>query len=92
MGEVAPHCAWRAVCGAGAGRRGAWRTESGTPSHGERNVTNPPGMTDAERAKLEAQRDRLMKLLQGSEDADDRQDLTREWTRIDNLLNRDGRG
>ncbi len=55
-------------------------------------MTNPPGMTDAERAKLEAQRDRLMKLLQGSEDADDRQDLTREWTRIDNLLNRDGRG
>lgn len=52
-------------------------------------------MTDAERAKLEAQRDRLMKLLrdtEGSEDAEDRQDLTREWTRIDNLLNRDGRG
>ena len=58
-------------------------------------MTNPPGMTDAERKKLEAQRDRLMKLLrdtEGSEDAEDRQDLTREWNRIDNLLNRDGRG
>ncbi len=58
-------------------------------------MTNPPGMTDAERRKLEAQRDRLMKLLresEGGDDADDRQDLTREWTRIDNLLNRDGRG
>jgi hypothetical protein len=52
-------------------------------------------MTDAERKKLEAQRDRLMKLLrdsEGSGDAEDRRDLTREWTRIDNLLNRDGRG
>jgi hypothetical protein len=52
-------------------------------------------MTDAERWKLEAQRDRLMKLLretEGGDDAEDRQDLTREWTRIDNLLNRDGRG
>ncbi len=55
-------------------------------------MTNPPEMTDAERRKLEAQRDRLMKLLRESEDADDRQDLTREWTRIDNQLNRDGRG
>ena len=52
-------------------------------------------MTDAERKKLEAQRDRLMKLLkesEGGDDPEDRQDLTREWNRIDNLLNRDGRG
>ena len=58
-------------------------------------MTNPTGMSDAERRKLEAQRDRLMKLLretEGGDDAEDRQDLTREWTRIDNLLNRDGRG
>lgn len=61
-------------------------------------MTNPPGMTDAERARLEAQRDRIMRLLKESEsggetlEADDRQDLVREWNRIDNLLQRDGRG
>lgn len=58
-------------------------------------MNNPSGMSDAERKKLEAQRDRLMKLLkeaEGGGDAEDRADLTREWTRIDNLLNRDGRG
>lgn len=76
----------RAVCGAEPGAAGR------DPQPRRANVTNPPGMTDAERKKLEAQRDRLMKLLQSSEDAEDRQDLTREWTRIDNLLNRDGRG
>lgn len=48
-------------------------------------------MTDTERAKLEARRDRLMKLIQdgGSDlEADDRADLMQEWTKIDNLLNR----
>lgn len=49
-------------------------------------------LTDAERAKLEQRRDRLMKLLKegGGEplDADDRADLMQEWTKIDNLLQR----
>lgn len=53
-------------------------------------------LTDAERAKLEQRRDRLMQLMKEGEgpggssklDADDRADLEQEWTRIDNLLNR----
>ncbi|HET6229332.1 MAG TPA: hypothetical protein VFE05_04575 [Longimicrobiaceae bacterium] len=52
-------------------------------------------LTDAERAKLEQRRDRLMQLMKdgrsggGSElDADDLADLTQEWNKIDNLLNR----
>lgn len=49
-------------------------------------------MTPTERAKLEARRDRLMKLLNDKDgeplDADDRADLTQEWNKIDNLLNR----
>jgi hypothetical protein len=51
-------------------------------------------MTPAERAKLEARRDRLMKLMKESDgsgggeqlDADDRADLAEEWTKIDKLL------
>lgn len=51
-------------------------------------------MTAAERAKLEARRDRLMKLMKESDgsgggeqlDADDRADLAEEWTKIDKLL------
>jgi hypothetical protein len=42
-----------------------------------------------ERAKLEQRRDRLMKLMNdGGEgmDADDRDDLMREWAKLDNLL------
>ena len=53
-------------------------------------------LTDAERAKLEQRRDRLMKLMKegdgsgGGEvlDAEDRADLAQEWNRIDALLNR----
>lgn len=53
-------------------------------------------LTDAERAKLEQRRDRLMKLMKEGDgsgggstlDADDRADLAQEWTRIDNLLQR----
>jgi len=53
-------------------------------------------MNAAERAKLEARRDRLMKLMKegdgsgGGEqlDADDRADLVQEWNRIDQMLNR----
>ena len=51
-------------------------------------------LTDAERAKLEQRRDRIMKLLQAGNadgsalDADDRADLEQEWQRIDHTLNR----
>jgi hypothetical protein len=46
-------------------------------------------LTDAERAKLEQRRDRLMKLMNEDDlDADDRADLVQEWNRIDALLQR----
>lgn len=53
-------------------------------------------LTDAERARLEQRRDRLMKLLKEGDgsagssdmDPDDRADLMQEWTKLDNLLNR----
>lgn len=46
-------------------------------------------LTDAERAKLEQRRDRLMKLMKEDDlDADDRADLVQEWNRIDTQLNR----
>lgn len=46
-------------------------------------------LTDAERAKLEERRDRLMQLMKdGSLDPDDRADLEQEWTKIDRELNR----
>ncbi len=49
------------------------------------------GLTDAERTRLEQKRDRIMKLLRegdasGELDADERQDLTEEWNRIDATL------
>jgi len=52
-------------------------------------------LTDAERAKLEQRRDRLMKLMKEGDvpgggstlEADDRADLAQEWSRIDSLLN-----
>lgn len=53
-------------------------------------------LTDAERARLEQRRDRLRELMKEGDgsgggsalDPDDREDLMREWTRIDNLLQR----
>ena len=53
-------------------------------------MADAANLTDAERAKLEARRDRLMKLMKDGEDldADDRADLTQEWNKIDNLLQR----
>jgi hypothetical protein len=53
-------------------------------------VADSTTLTDAERAKLEQRRDRLMKLMNGGEDldADDRADLVQEWNRIDAILNR----
>jgi len=48
-------------------------------------------MSEAERAKLLAQRDKLMKLLSegGSDlDAEDRADLTKEWNKLDQILQR----
>ncbi|HEX8390808.1 MAG TPA: hypothetical protein VF665_00510 [Longimicrobium sp.] len=54
-------------------------------------MADATSLSEAERAKLEQRRDRLMKLMkEGGDDmdADDRADLSQEWTRIDNLLNR----
>ena len=59
-------------------------------------MADPSNLSDAERAKLEQRRDRLMKLMKegdgsgGGEalDAEDRADLAQEWNRIDQLLNR----
>lgn len=55
-------------------------------------------LTEAERRRLERQRDRIMKVLQESDagadgpslNADERQDLEREWQRIDVTLQGDG--
>ena len=57
-------------------------------------MAEPTTLTDAERAKLEQRRDRLMQLMKEGErpgggstlDAEDRADLVQEWNRIDNLL------
>jgi hypothetical protein len=52
-------------------------------------MADPTNLSDAERAKLEQRRDRLMKLMrEGDLDADDRADLEQEWNRIDQVLNR----
>jgi len=54
-------------------------------------VADATPLTDTERAKLEARRDRLMKLIKdgGSDlEADDRDDLMQEWNKIDQQLNR----
>ncbi len=56
-------------------------------------MADQPTLSDAERAKLEQRRDRLMKLMKdggGGDtlDADDRADLVQEWNKIDNLLQR----
>ena len=53
-------------------------------------MADPTTLTNAERAKLEQRRDRLMKLMNGGEDldADDRADLVQEWNRIDAILQR----
>jgi hypothetical protein len=61
-------------------------------------VNDATPLSDAERAKLEQRRERLMKLIREGDgsgggsalDADDRADLMQEWTRIDNLLQRRG--
>jgi hypothetical protein len=45
-------------------------------------------LTDAERAKLEQRRDRLMKLMKEPLDAEDRADLEQEWNKIDQQLQR----
>ena len=57
-------------------------------------MADQSSLSDAERAKLEQRRDRLMKLMKESDgsgggeqlDADDRADLAEEWTKIDKLL------
>ena len=54
-------------------------------------MADPTTLSDAERAKLEQRRDRLMKLMKDGDgeplDAEDRADLAQEWNRIDALLN-----
>ncbi|HEX6370916.1 MAG TPA: hypothetical protein VF006_18500 [Longimicrobium sp.] len=55
-------------------------------------MADPVNLSDAERAKLEQRRDRLMKLMKEGDgeplDAEDRADLTQEWNKIDQLLQR----
>lgn len=58
-------------------------------------MADAANLSDAERARLEQRRDRIMKLIREGDgpggstlDADDREDLKQEWTRIDNLLQR----
>lgn len=55
-------------------------------------MAEPMNLSDAERAKLEARRDRLMQLMKDNDgeplDADDRADLAQEWTKIDQMLQR----
>jgi hypothetical protein len=55
-------------------------------------MAEPTNLSDAERAKLEARRDRLMKLMKEGDgeplDADDRADLAQEWNKIDQMLQR----
>jgi hypothetical protein len=54
-------------------------------------MADPVNLSDAERARLEQRRDRLMKLMKdndGELDAEDRADLTQEWNKIDQLLQR----
>lgn len=54
-------------------------------------MADPTPLSDAERARLEQRRDRLMKLMNdggGDMDADDRADLVQEWNKLDNLLQR----
>lgn len=52
-------------------------------------MADPNTLTDAERAKLEERRDRLMQLLkEGGLDAEDRADLEQEWNKVDRELNR----
>ncbi len=49
-------------------------------------------LSDAERTRLEARRDRLMKLMKDGDgeplDAEDRADLAQEWSKIDQMLQR----
>jgi hypothetical protein len=55
-------------------------------------MADPINLSDGERTRLEQRRDRLMKLLKDGDgeplDADDRADLTQEWHKIDQLLQR----
>jgi hypothetical protein len=76
------------------GRRRVSRAHGEEPTiHRNRGdtVADSTALTEAERAKLEQRRERLMKLIKdgGSDlEADDRADLQQEWNKIDNLLNR----
>ena len=64
----------------------------GHPREKGATVADPSTLSDAERARLEQRRDRLMKLMKDGDgeplDAEDRADLAQEWTKIDQLLQR----
>jgi hypothetical protein len=73
------------------GAAGIRRRPARHPHHGSDHMADGTAMSEAERAKLLAQRDKLMKLLSegGSDlDADDRADLTQEWNKLDQILQR----
>jgi hypothetical protein len=76
-----------------AGYRSAWGDDRQPSNASEGRLADAANLTDAERAKLEQRRDRLMKLMKDGGDGDDldaedRADLVQEWNRIDQLLNR----
>ncbi|HEU4881179.1 MAG TPA: hypothetical protein VFT45_03005 [Longimicrobium sp.] len=55
-------------------------------------MAEPINLSDGERTRLEQRRDHLMTLLKDGDgeplDAEDRADLTQEWNKIDQLLQR----
>lgn len=66
-----------------------WGPTTGIHRKARRRVADATNLTDAERAKLEARRERLMKLMKEDDlDADDRADLEQEWNKLDQQLNR----
>jgi hypothetical protein len=93
---------FRLVRGAGGGAARPDRAQAGTgaqlqgidphPPEARPTMADPINLSDPERARLEQRRDRLMKLLKDGDgeplDADDRADLTQEWHKIDQLLQR----
>jgi len=69
------------------------QSSGGKGQHERPRVTDGASLSPVERAKLEQRRDRIMKVLKEGDDgtpldADDREDLMQEWSKIDNLLNR----
>lgn len=77
------------IVSAPGGYGSAGASNGSHPPEARQRVADAVNLTDAERAKLEARRDRLMKLMKEDDlEADDRADLTQEWNKIDQQLNR----